>query len=251
MEVVLCAALTTLWWVSSVSVLLPLVMLLKFSPAFRNKWFSWLFSCCVRPVFEPRLLPLREQCFDLLDEHMAQNEPELPLRILEIGIGTGANLQFYPKDTRLIAVDMNPSFEAYFHQNRKKYPQVTLERTVLAMAEDMKEVENESVDVVVSTYVLCSVEDIVAVLQEIKRVLVPGGRFVFLEHVAFPTSQWSFTIQWLVAPLWKLYFAGCCPDRDIAKEVESAGFSQVFVNKTEATSLMLFVRPQITGIATK
>ncbi|KFM66183.1 Methyltransferase-like protein 7A, partial [Stegodyphus mimosarum] len=242
MEVALCAALTTVWWISSVSVLLPFVFLLKYSKTFRDKWFSWFFMRCLSPIFQPKLVPFRKQCFELLKEHLKDWDKSRPIRILEIGIGSGANLQFYPDNSHLTAVDMNASFETYFRENQKKYPQVTYKRTVLCMAENMHEIEDSSMDIVVSTYVLCSVENIEAVLKEVKRVLKENGKFLFLEHVAFPESEWSFTIQRVVAPLWALYFDGCCPHRNIGDQVHEAGFSNVVCKKMNPSSVLLFIR---------
>ncbi|GFU32686.1 methyltransferase-like protein 7A [Nephila pilipes] len=251
MEVVLYGALSTVWWISSLSILLPLVILLKFSKTFRNKWFSWIFMNCLGPIFNPKLTPLRKRAFDILKEHLKNRKKDAPLEILEIGIGGGANLQYYPSNSNLTALDMNESFEAYFKENRKKYPQITYKKTVTAMAENMNDIEDTSMDVVVCTFVLCSVQNMQSVLLEVKRVLKPGGKFLFLEHVAFPHSQWSFTIQRFVTPLWHLYFDGCFPDRDIADEIRKNGFSDVVFENQYPNSVTLFIRPQIIGIATK
>ncbi|CAL1265625.1 unnamed protein product [Larinioides sclopetarius] len=251
MEVVVYGALSTIWWMSSLSILLPFVLLLKFSKRFRDKWFSFIFMNCLGPLFNPKLTPLRKRAFDILKEHLAGRKKNVPLDILEIGIGGGANLQFYPENSNLTALDMNATFETYFKENQKKYPQIAYKKTVTAMAENMETIEDASMDVVVCTFVLCSVQNIQEVLSEVKRVLRPGGKFLFLEHVAFPHDQWSFTIQRFVAPLWHLYFDGCFPDRDIAEEIRQNGFSSVVCENKYPNSLLLFVRPQIVGIATK
>src|SRR5690242_6004104 len=72
--------------------------------------------------------------------------------------------------------------------------------------------EDDSVDAVVSTLVLCSACDPARVLREIRRVLKPGGRFVFLEHVAAPQGTRLRTVQRWIRPVWRRIADGCHPD---------------------------------------
>ncbi len=91
--------------------------------------------------------------------------------ILEIGPGNGNNFEFYPRNCRVIALDCNSYFEKYFHENKSKFPDVSLEKYIIGSAEDMKQIEDHSLDVVVTTFLLCSVKDCRKTLNEIKRVL--------------------------------------------------------------------------------
>ncbi|CAL1299629.1 unnamed protein product, partial [Larinioides sclopetarius] len=84
---------------------------------------------------------------------------------------------------------------------------------------------DESFDVVISTYLHCSTQDSSAVLQEVKRVLKPGGKYLFLDHVGFPQRDIGLYIQKFIAPLWTLYFDGCILHKDIATTIREAGFS--------------------------
>ena len=93
--------------------------------------------------------------------------------ILEIGSGTGANFQFFPKGSSVIALDPNPHMESYLKSNCSKFPHIHLKRCVTGFAEEIKEVQDNSVAAVVCTLTLCSVEDVTRVLQEVKRVLKP------------------------------------------------------------------------------
>jgi ubiquinone/menaquinone biosynthesis C-methylase UbiE len=79
-----------------------------------------------------------------------------------------------------------------------------------------------SVDAVLSTAVLCSVNDLSAVLAEIRRVLRPGGRFVFLEHVAAPQGSALRRMQRMIAPITRVVDRGCDPSRDLAPAIEAA-----------------------------
>jgi SAM-dependent methyltransferase len=86
---------------------------------------------------------------------------------------TGANFEFYPANSQLTVVEPNAFFEPLFYQNQSKHPDIKMEKFVLASAEDMKGVEDGSVDIVVSTLVLCSVRSLEKTLQEVHRILAP------------------------------------------------------------------------------
>ena len=100
---------------------------------------------------------------------------------MEVGAGTGANFKYYPSGTDVVCVDPNPHFDSYLKSNSEKFPHVHLEEFVLGKAEDMSGVETGSVDSVVCTLVLCSVEDVDQSLAEIKRVL----RKVYIIYMYF------------------------------------------------------------------
>ncbi|GIX93618.1 methyltransferase-like protein 7B [Caerostris extrusa] len=123
------------------------------------------------PFLKPRLQPGRKTAFEILQEHLPNRKRSTPLEILEIGIGGGANLQYYPENSNLTALDKNETFSKYFEDNKKKFPQVTYKEMVSSMAENMEGIEDSSMDVVVCTFVLCSVQDVKAVIKEVKRVL--------------------------------------------------------------------------------
>nr|XP_015915012.1 methyltransferase-like protein 7A [Parasteatoda tepidariorum]XP_042903360.1 methyltransferase-like protein 7A [Parasteatoda tepidariorum] len=251
MEAVVYLIFTAIWWMTSLSALLPFVVLLILSKTFRDKWFSFVFSKVCGPLFGPRFASKRKQLFELLEEHLSKSKKSAPLKVLEIGIGAGANLQFYPENSNLTALDMNPSFIQHFNKNRKNYPQVNLDEIIVNYAEDMKDVPSDAFDVVVCTHVLCSVESMDSVMKEVKRVLKPGGKFIFMEHVRFPKTKASYLVQLFAAPLWKIYFNGCCLDRNTADFINKAGFTDVHCEVTYSPTLPLFFRPHISGIATK
>ncbi|XP_047482867.1 thiol S-methyltransferase METTL7B-like [Penaeus chinensis] len=94
------------------------------------------------------------------------------IRILEIGVGTGSNFTYYPPDTHLVVVDPNPNFASYYHANRDKFSHIHCEKLITTTGERMDMVPDNSVDVVVMTLVLCTIEDPCKILQQIIRVLV-------------------------------------------------------------------------------
>jgi len=106
--------------------------------------------------------------------------------VLEIGPGTGPNLVYYPPGIRWLGVEPNPYMVPYLRTAAARAGLPVDLRP--GMAERLP-AEDNSMDTVVSTLVLCSVHDPDGVLREIRRVLKPGGQFLFLEHVAAPPGR--------------------------------------------------------------
>ncbi|XP_061904706.1 methyltransferase-like protein 7A [Entelurus aequoreus] len=172
------------------------------------------------------------------------------LRLLEIGCGSGANFQFYPYGCTVLCADPNPHFETYLRRSMDANKHLTYEAFLVLPAEDMREVEDASVDVVVCTLVLCSVQDVKKVLQEVRRVLKTGGAFYFMEHVVSSPSTWTHFLQHTLEPLWLYIVDGCIITRATWKDLESAGFSQVNI-KHLAAPISLVIRPHIQGYCIK
>lgn len=148
----------------------------------------------------------------------------LPLargRVLEIGVGSGLNLPLYDeKVTRLVGLDPSAELLAMAARQaaRARFP-IEL---VMASAEDVP-LAPASVDTVVSTFTLCSIPNAVRALEEARRVLVPGGRLLFVEHGLAPDSgvrRW----QHRLTPMWRPLSGGCHLDRGIDVLVAQAGF---------------------------
>jgi ubiquinone/menaquinone biosynthesis C-methylase UbiE len=104
---------------------------------------------------------------------------------------------------------------------------------------------------VLSSLVLCSVADPGQVLSEVRRVLRPGGRFVFVEHVAAAEGTPLRRLQRWVRGPWGWCFEGCSCDRDLAALVRAAGFGSVDIDSYRLRSPFLPFNPQIAGVATR
>lgn len=99
--------------------------------------------------------------------------PSRQLTLLEIGCGTGTNFQYYPNGCRVICTDPNPQFQKYLTKGMEDNDHLTYDRFVVASGEDMGPVQDNSVDAVVCTLVLCSVDNVTQTLREVHRILRP------------------------------------------------------------------------------
>lgn len=95
------------------------------------------------------------------------------LTLLEIGCGSGTNFEFYPAGSKVICTDPNPQFQRYLKASMAENQHLAFDKFAVASGEDLGSVEDESVDVVVCTLVLCSVTDVAQTLREALRILRP------------------------------------------------------------------------------
>lgn len=135
-------------------------------------------------------------------------------RILEIGFGSGLNLPWYPSNVHsIVAVDVSSTpivdCPAGFHVDFMK------------MSADNLCLADNSFDTVVSTFTLCSVPCVQDVLSEVFRVLVPGGRFLFLEH-GRAWNRPTVILQNLVNPFFRIFAFGCNVNRNILEELNKS-----------------------------
>ncbi len=144
--------------------------------------------------------------------------------VLEIGPGTGVNLRYYPATIRWIGIEPNPFMHLYLKREAEK---LGMHVEIREGRAERLDVPDHSMDAVVSTLVLCSVQDVPGTLGEILRVLKPGGRFVFIEHVAAPPGMRLRRVQQWVRPVTRALADGCCPDREIWIAIENGGFEHL------------------------
>ncbi|XP_071775552.1 thiol S-methyltransferase TMT1A-like [Centroberyx gerrardi] len=173
-----------------------------------------------------------------------------PLNILEIGCGTGTNFPFYPSGCKITCTDPNPHFQKFLQKSVADNDHLTFERFVVASGEDMGSIEDESVDAVVSTLVLCTVNNVSQTLREAHRILRPGGAFYFMEHVLADPSSWTYFFQHVLQPAWYYFGDGCVLTRATWEDLEAAGFSEIKLRHIEAP-LTFMIKPHIIGYAIK
>jgi ubiquinone/menaquinone biosynthesis C-methylase UbiE len=147
--------------------------------------------------------------------------------VLEIGVGSGLNLPFYAENARrVIGLDPSPRLLSMAREAAGAIarPLELLEGTAEAIPLD-----TDSIDTVVTTWTLCSIPDISRALTEVRRVLRPAGRLLFIEHGRSPdgsVGRW----QDRLTPCWKRIGGGCHLNRPISQLIEESGFRIDWIN---------------------
>ena len=171
---------------------------------------------------------------------------QLSGQVVEIGPGGGVNLEYYPRAVHWTGVEPNPYMHGYL---RAKAQGLGLQVDLQSGDAQHLEFSDNSADAVVGTLVLCSVEDPALALREVKRILRPGGKFVFLEHVAAPPGTSTRRRQAWIRPCWKWMGDGCSPDRETWKAIEQAGFESLDLRHFRIP--LPIIGPHIAGLAIK
>ncbi len=166
-------------------------------------------------------------------------------RTLEIGAGTGANIPFYPPGIQLIAVEPNPHMIRRFTAASQKSDSRAV---VVSGVGERLPFAADSFDSVVTTLTLCMVKDLDSVVAEIRRVLRPGGQFLFYEHVVSRDRRVG-RLQSLANPLWKFATTGCNLDRDIVAAIRQAGFHDIELRRFSLSVGLPITIPNIVGVA--
>ncbi|NNE83912.1 MAG: methyltransferase domain-containing protein [Alphaproteobacteria bacterium] len=190
--------------------------------------------------------------YELHHEKKAQLFEGISGTVVEIGPGTGVNLQFLGEGVEWIGIEPNEAMHQHLRNEARALGREI--KLYTGFAEDTGIADN-SIDFVISTLVLCSVSDLAGTLYEITRVLKPGGRFIFLEHVADKKGTFRRLVQKTVPfTPWRFFADGCEPGREIGETIEEAGFANVEYKKImqEGPGIILAInRPHIFGVATK
>jgi SAM-dependent methyltransferase len=167
-------------------------------------------------------------------------------RVLEIGGGTGANLSFYGEHVEALTV-AEPEEPMARRLERHVRESFVDARVVHAPAEELP-FEDDSFDVAVSTLVLCTVKDQPRALSELRRVLAPGGRLLFIEHVLsadLRLARWQNRLNGFQRRVGH----GCNCNRSTADGIGAAGFSITTLARDTLHKAPPIVRPLIIGIA--
>ncbi len=171
---------------------------------------------------------------------------DLTGRVIEIGAGTGANLVHYPPALAQLVL-LEPE-EPMARRLRAKLVARPLAAEVVSAPAEAIPFADASFDAAVATLVLCTVRDQAQALAELRRVLVPGGRLVFIEHVRAEDERLS---RWQdrADPLWRRLACGCHCNRSTLAAIETAGFAVERVESGRIPKANAIVRPMIEGVA--
>jgi ubiquinone/menaquinone biosynthesis C-methylase UbiE len=166
-------------------------------------------------------------------------------RVLEVGAGTGYNLQHYPDGVRDLTI--TDGMDGMLRRAEKRAEQAGRQVTVTRSPVESLPFEDGAFDTVVASLLLCSVDDQDRALAEIRRVLEPGGQYLFLEHVRSSDPQVARSQdRW--EGVWRVIGQGCHPNRDTLPRIEAA----FTIDELEQSELPLgpkIVRPYVLGRA--
>jgi SAM-dependent methyltransferase len=165
--------------------------------------------------------------------------------VLEIGAGTGRNLPLYRTATQVVALEPGPGMRARAIQAARA-AQVAVE-VVDGRAEELP-FPDASFDTVVASLVLCTVPDPAQALAEARRVLRPGGRLRFYQHVRADDPRLARWQARLERP-WGWPTLGCHPNRDVLAAITAAGFRLLELDRFDIQMMPPLVRPHILGVA--
>lgn len=166
-------------------------------------------------------------------------------RVLEIGVGTGLSFPHYPPVDELVAVDPSGPMR---RRAQLRATEVGREVTLLEAPAEALPFEDASFDTVVTFAVLCSVSDLDCALAEIRRVLRPGGRLIFIEHVRSDEPKLARRQDRFARP-WGWLACGCHPNRRTLDAIRDARFEVLELDREERPEIPRLVRPHIRGVA--
>jgi SAM-dependent methyltransferase len=170
-------------------------------------------------------------------------------RVLEIGAGTGANLDLYPGGVdELILLEPDPHMAK--HLRAKLAATSHSATTVVESPAERVPYEDASFDTAVATLVLCTVPNPAAALAEASRVLKPGGKLLFVEHVRAENADLARWQDRLEKP-WRFLADGCHCNRDTVATIDSSSLELENVERGELPKAPPIVKPLIRGSAVR
>ncbi len=151
----------------------------------------------------------------------AQIVPEATGNVLEVGIGSGLNLPFYQKGVKVTGVDPSTELQVYAREVAER---TGVDVEFLGLSGEDIPAEDNYFDSAVITWTLCTIPDPHQALSEVRRVLKPGAKMIFVEHGLSPdagVARWQARVN----PVWNVIGGGCNLNRKIDEIITGAGFS--------------------------
>lgn len=171
-------------------------------------------------------------------------------RVLELGVGTGANFPYYgPEATEIHGIEPGAALLAQARAQADKLADGARFHLVAAGAESLP-YPDDYFDSVIACLVFCTIPDAQAASREVLRVLKPGGQLLVLEHVAHDKPFWRRS-QRLIEPLWTPLACGCHLSRDTLALLAGTGFDTHKLSHWQHPKLPRFAGYMLSGTASK
>lgn len=192
-------------------------------------------------LYDRMLAPMEREVFG---PKRAELLGELTGDVLDVGAGTGANLEHFAKAAKVVAAEPDGAMRKRLED---KVPSTRVPVEVCDAAAETLPFADASFDAVVFTLVLCTVGDPDRALAEGRRVLRPGCRLIVLEHVRGDErlARW----QDRITPVWRVFAAGCHPNRDTRAAIERAGFRFEYIERSQPVPAWIPTSPMLEAIA--
>lgn len=226
-------------------------------------FFQFLAPHAIRPSRDHATVPdhpLFARCYDRLMESSERGGlremrrsvlSSASGRVLELGAGTGHNIEHYTDAvTELVLAEPDPHMAKILRERLQRDGTAAGKPFVIESPAEELPFDDGSFDVVVATLVLCTVEDPVRALAEVRRVLVEGGRFLYIEHVRSARRGLARWQDWLERP-WGWIAGGCHPNRATDQLLAGAGFFIDSLERDKLPKAPPLVRPVIRGVAVR
>jgi ubiquinone/menaquinone biosynthesis C-methylase UbiE len=171
--------------------------------------FARIYDLMEKPIEKVTFSHLREKFRSLLEG-----------KVLEVGVGTGKNIPYYPEDVEVTGIDFS---KGMLVKAQKRIDRLSV-RNVSLIEMDVEDMQfsSESFDTVLSTFVFCTVPNPIRGLEEVYRVLKPGGKAVFIEHMR--SEKHFLNIPLYMMNVFTTTLLGTSTIRETQKNIEKAGF---------------------------
>ncbi|WP_238598037.1 class I SAM-dependent methyltransferase [Saccharothrix sp. ALI-22-I] len=167
-------------------------------------------------------------------------------RVLEIGAGTGMNLLRYRDVEEVVATEPDP---AYRRRLEQRVPEAQVPVQVVDAPAERLPFPDASFDTIVSTLVLCSVDDPARSAAELRRVLRPDGALLLVEHIQTSAGGFTRLAQHASVPFWRLFVGGCRTNRPTLRTVADAGFEVKELDRFHPPHVPFVMFPFVVAVA--
>lgn len=231
----------------------PIIILAYVWPAFGRIYYYAIIKIASAVVINRADHSIRSQLFSDIKEE--QDKQGRPLKILEIGPGTGSSFAYYPEGSKLTTLELNPKLGQDLMNMREKYANISLETNLIGNIENAKDIiAEESFDIVVGFHLICCVHKRLQALKEIHRILNSNGKYCSIEMVYFEATRSRSTriFQKFYGRIHRFFGLGCrAGSLEMEQLLKEAAFDTSQMKRQVVSNIPLPYSLSYFGFATK